>query len=185
MLDYLCFFNFQIEKEHIRLLIWTWLGQCPENAPRSPLPEKRPRENCLPENYPPEIGPSGKLPPPPPSPDNCLKKISDKYERLQTCYLRILATDKETNIVQNKCLTEQSFLNKIATGYLWTSLFSKFVCTWLLTLHARIQPLRESRVVAIESFSIDLIDVINVIKRCFRDIEGTYTKISTAKHNCG
>ena len=61
MLDYLCFFNFQIEKEHIRLLIWTWLGQCPENAPRSPLPEKRPRENCLPENYPPEIGPSGKL----------------------------------------------------------------------------------------------------------------------------
>ena len=47
-----------------------------------------------------------------------LKKTYNKYELLQTGFSKILATDKETNIVQNICLTEQSFLNKITTGCL-------------------------------------------------------------------
>ena len=47
-----------------------------------------------------------------------LKKTYNKCELFRTCFLRILATDKETHIVQNICLTEQSFLNKITTGCL-------------------------------------------------------------------
>ena len=39
-----------------------------------------------------------------------------------------------------------------------------FVCTWLLILHARIQSLKKSGVVAVESFSIELIEVI--IHKC-------------------
>ena len=38
--------------------------------------------------------------------------------------------------------------------------FSKFVWIWLLILHARIQALKESRVVAMESFLIELIKAI-------------------------
>ena len=41
-----------------------------------------------------------------------------------------------------------------------TGCFAKSVCTWLLILHARIQSLKESGVVTMESFSIELIDVI-------------------------
>ena len=41
-----------------------------------------------------------------------------------------------------------------------TFLFSKFVCTRLLILHARIQSLKEFGVVAMESFSIQLIEFI-------------------------
>ena len=52
-----------------------------------------------------------------------MKKTYTKYELLQRCFSRILATDKETNIVQNICLTEQSFLNKITTGCLWNFFF--------------------------------------------------------------
>ena len=47
-----------------------------------------------------------------------LKKTYNKYELLRTCFSRILATDKETHIVQNICLMERSFLNKITTGCL-------------------------------------------------------------------
>ena len=47
-----------------------------------------------------------------------LKKTYNKCELFRTCFLRILATDKETHIVQNICLTEQSILNKIITGYM-------------------------------------------------------------------
>ena len=47
-----------------------------------------------------------------------LKKTYNKYELLRTCFSRILVTDKDTNIVENICLTEQSFLNKITTGCL-------------------------------------------------------------------
>ena len=50
--------------------------------------------------------------------DFSLKKTYNKYELLPTCFLRILATEEETHIVQNICLTEQSFLNKITTGSL-------------------------------------------------------------------
>ena len=52
----------------------------------------------------------------------------------------------------------------------WTFLFWKFVCTWLLILHAMIQSLKKSRVVALEFFSIELIEVIVQKcskKRCF------------------
>ena len=48
-----------------------------------------------------------------------LKKTYNKYELLRTCYLRILATDKETNILQKICHTEQSCNLKI----LWSVSF--------------------------------------------------------------
>ena len=67
-----------------------------------------------------------------------------------------------------------------------TFLFSKFVCIWLLILHARIQSLKESWVVAMESFSIELIEAIVhkcSKKRCFRNIGGTYKKTPTPKYN--
>ena len=60
-----------------------------------------------------------------------LKKTYNKYELLQTGFSKILATDKETNIVQNICLTEQSFLNKITTGCLWNFSFLE-VCMHLI-----------------------------------------------------
>ena len=73
-----------------------------------------------------------------------------------------MATDKETNIVQNICLTEQSFLNKITTGCLWNFSFIEvsmhFVATF--SLHSRIQFLKDSLVVAMESFSIELTETI-------------------------
>ena len=74
-------------------------------------------------------------------------------------------------------------------------LFSKIVCTWLLILHARIQSLKESGVVAMESFSNELMEVIVhkcSKKRCFRNIGEIYTKtpngfidISTGDYNEG
>ena len=47
------------------------------------------------------------------------------------CVSRILATDKEANFVQNRCLTEQSFLNIITTGCLWNIFFLE-VCIHLI-----------------------------------------------------
>ena len=89
-----------------------------------------------------------------------LKKKYTKYELLQTCFSRILATDEETNTVQNTCLTEQP-LHKITIGCFYaTFLFSKFVCIWLLMLHATMQSLKRSWVVAMESFTIELIEAI-------------------------
>ena len=68
-----------------------------------------------------------------------LRKTNTKYELLRTCFSRTLATDKLP-----------------LTNAFGTFLFSKFVCIWFLLLRARIQSLKESRVVAIESFSIEL-----------------------------
>ena len=67
-----------------------------------------------------------------------------------------------------------------------TFLFSKFVCIWLLILDARIQSLKESWVVAMESFSIEHIEAI--LRKCskgryFRNIGGTCKKIPTPKYN--
>ena len=53
-----------------------------------------------------------------------LKKTYNKYELLRTCFSRILVTDKETHIVQNRCLTKQSFLNKITISSLLNFFFS-------------------------------------------------------------
>ena len=78
------------------------------------------------------------------------------------------------------------FWPKLSLAGCGTFLFSKFVCIWLLILQARIQFLKESRVVAMESCSIQLIEVIvhNCSKkRCFRNIGGTYKKTPTAKYN--
>ena len=114
------------------------------------------------------------------------KKAYNKYELLRTWFSRILATDKETNIVQNICLTEQAFWTKLPLAACGTFLFSKFLCTWLLISHARIQSLKESGVVAMESSSIELIEVIVhkcSKKRCFQNIAGTYKKTPTAKYN--
>ena len=60
-----------------------------------------------------------------------LKKTYTKNELLPTCFLIILVTDKETNIVENICLTKQPFLNKITTGYLWNFSFLE-VCMYLI-----------------------------------------------------
>ena len=62
-------------------------------------------------------------------------------------------------------------------------LYSKFVCTWLLILHARIQSFKESRVVPMEFFWIELIEAIvhkSSKKRCFWNIGGAYKKTPTA-----
>ena len=72
------------------------------------------------------------------------------------------------------------------TKYYPTFLFSKFVCIWLLILDARIQSLKESWVVAMESFSIEHIEAI--LRKCskeryFRNIGGTCKKTPTPKYN--
>ena len=72
------------------------------------------------------------------------------------CFSRILATNKETNIVQNMCLMEQLFLSKITV---WNFSFVE-VCMQFLILHTRIESLKESRVVDMESFLIELIEAI-------------------------
>ena len=60
-----------------------------------------------------------------------LKKTCNKYELLQTGFSRILATDKKSNIVQNICLTNQSYLSKITTGCLQNFSFLE-VCMHLI-----------------------------------------------------
>ena len=83
-------------------------------------------------------------------------------------------------------LQNSHFWTKLLLAHCGTFLFSKFVCISLLILHARIEFLEESRVVAIESFSIELIEVIVhrcSKKRCFRNIEETYKETPTAKCN--
>ena len=45
-------------------------------------------------------------------------------------------------------------------------LFSKLVCIWFLILYARIQFLKESKVIAMESFSIELKETI--VPKCFK-----------------
>ena len=57
-----------------------------------------------------------------------LKKAGNKYELLQTCFSRILVTDKETHYIH---LTEQSFLNKVSTGCLLNFSFLE-VCMHLI-----------------------------------------------------
>ena len=47
-------------------------------------------------------------------------------------FARVLATDHGANIVQNICLTEQSFLSKITTGYLWKFPFLE-ICMHLIS----------------------------------------------------
>ena len=113
------------------------------------------------------------------------KRPNNKYELLQTGFSRILATDKQI-LYRTYVLQNSHFWTKLPLAACGTFLFSKFVCTWLLILHARIQSLKESGVVAMESFSIELIEVIAQKcskKRCFQNIEGTYKKTLTAKYN--
>ena len=52
-----------------------------------------------------------------------MKKNYQKYELLGTAFSRIMATDKETNIVENICVTEQSFSSITTTGCLWNLSF--------------------------------------------------------------
>ena len=79
-------------------------------------------------------------------------------------FARILSTDKGVNIVQNIYLTEQPFSNKTTTGCLWNLFFLKFVYNSFLILHEKIQSLKESLVVAMESSSIKLIEAI--VRKC-------------------
>ena len=66
------------------------------------------------------------------------------------------------------------FKTKLPLAACGTFLFSNFVRTWLLILYARIQSLKESAVVAMESFSTELIEVIvhkYSKKMCFQILE--------------
>ena len=56
------------------------------------------------------------------------------------------------------------FEQKLPLAACRTFLFSKFVCTSLLILHARIQSFKESGVVAMESFSFEYIEAI--VRKC-------------------
>lgn len=79
-------------------------------------------------------------------------------------FKRVLATDKGANIVQNICLTEQSLMSKITTDCLKN--FSR-------SLYARMQSLKEYRLVAMESFSIDLEEAIAhkcTKQSCFQNV---------------
>ena len=93
---------------------------------------------------------------------------------------------KKQILYRTYVLQNSHFSTKLPLAACGTFLFSKFVCTWLLILHAKIQSLKESGVVAIKSFSIELIEVIVhkcSKKRCFRNIGGTYNKTPTVKYN--
>ena len=112
-------------------------------------------------------------------------KSITKYGLLRMCFSRILATDKGTNFVQILCLTKQPFLSKTTTGCLQKFSFLE-VSRRFLILRARIQSLKESQVVAIESFSIKLTEAIVrkcPKKRCFRNIGGTNKKAPISKYN--
>ena len=83
-------------------------------------------------------------------------------------------------------LQNSHFWTKLPMVACGTFLFSKFVFISFLILHARTQFLKESRVVAMESFSIELIEAIVhkcSKKRCFRNTGGTYKKTPTVKYN--
>ena len=93
---------------------------------------------------------------------------------------------KKQVLCRTYVLQSSHFWTKLPLPPCGTFIFSKFVCIWLLTLHARIQFLKESRVVAMESFSIELIEAIVhkcSKKRFFQNIGGTYKKTHTAKYN--
>ena len=83
-------------------------------------------------------------------------------------------------------LQNSHFWTKLPLAAGESFLFSKFVCTLLLILHAKIQSFKEPEVVAMEFFSIELIEVIVhkcSKKRCFKNIGGTYKKTPTLKYN--
>ena len=114
-----------------------------------------------------------------------LKKTYNKYELLRTCFSRILAAGKETLLYRTYVLQNSHFWTKLPLAACGTFLFSKFVCTWLLILHVRIESLKESGVVAMDSFSIEIIEVTVhkcSKKRCFRNIGGTYKKTLPVKY---
>ena len=67
---------------------------------------------------------------------------------IERVFQEILATDKEINIVQNILLVELFFSRSL------------YAFDFFLILHSRIQSLKESRVVAIVSFSIELKETI-------------------------
>ena len=73
--------------------------------------------------------------------------------------------------------TEQPFLSKITTDCLWNCSFPE-VCVHLISNFTwKVQSLKESLVVATESFSIELKETIVhkcSTRRCFRNIGGTY-----------
>ena len=94
--------------------------------------------------------------------------------------------DNNYILYRTYALQNSDFWTKLPLSVCGTFLFSKFVCTWLLIVHGRIKSLKESGVVARESFSIELIKVIVhkfSKKRYFRNIGGTYKKTPTAKYN--
>ena len=66
-------------------------------------------------------------------------------------FLRVLATDKRTNIVQDICLTEQPFFSKITSGCLWN--FS-FLEVWLHLIGHTAWKVSEFRVISGQCFPV-------------------------------
>ena len=93
---------------------------------------------------------------------------------------------KKQILYRTYALQNSHFWTKLPLAACGAFLFSKFVCTLLVILHARIQYLKEPQVVAMESLSIELIEAI--VRKCskkrfFGNIEGAYKKTPTGKYN--
>ena len=71
---------------------------------------------------------------------------------------------KKQILYRTYVLQNSHFWTKLPLAACGTFLFSKFVCTWLLILHARMQSFKESGVVAMESFSFEYIEAI--VRKC-------------------
>ena len=97
-----------------------------------------------------------------------MKNICAKYELLRTCFSKKLEQTKEQILYRTHVLQNSRFCAKLPLTACETFHFSTFVCIWCLILRARIQSLKESRVVAMESFSIELIEAI--VHKCFKKV---------------
>ena len=111
-----------------------------------------------------------------------MKKTHKKYDLLREFWPQI----KEQILYRTYVLRNSNFYAKLPLTACGTFIFLKFVCILFLTFHARIQYLKESRVVAIESFSIELKEAM--LHKCYKktvpqNIGGTYKKTRTPKYN--
>ena len=89
------------------------------------------------------------------------------YGLLRTCFSQRLATDEETHIVQNICLTELSFLNKITAGCLLNFSFLE-VCMHLIAIFTRNDTIFERIFISDFSIWILVFYIFQLITRLFK-----------------
>ena len=114
-----------------------------------------------------------------------LKKGNTKINHFEHVFQEFLPQMKKQILCRTSVLQNNHY-TKLPLAVCATFLFSKFVCIWLLILHARIQFLKESWAAAIESFSTEFTESIVQKcskKKCFRNIGGTHNKTPIAKYN--